>query len=374
MKGSTLFTSISCTLIALSMTSCHVPARYAMRGAGGRTSYNNIIQQTSNEQMLLNLVRLRYCDTPFVLDVSGVTTQFSQKGKIAPLWTIPGFDEKNPFKLGTDYEWQNQPTIQYSPIQGSSYAKQLMQPLNLRMLQRIIYSGWNIGRVFRVAVQNIDSIPNARGTSGPAPELAPEYERFDEVAKLLSDFQRKGQLLIGVHEANGKSGDDSTSVCCQSVQMTFPTGTAEADRLATLLEGTKTQRDNYYINLPVGFTKEQEIGILPRSILGCMHYLSLGIDIPEEDYKCNAVIKTLNKDGSLFDWKCVIGDLFRIYSSTKYPSNAFVAVRYNNYWYYISNYDINSKRTFSLLMQLYNLQSGDLDKAPPPLLTIPIGL
>ncbi len=377
MKGSKLFASVTCTLLALSVTGCHVPARYAMRGAGGRTSYNNTIQQTSNEQMLLNLVRLRYCDTPFFLDVGGVTTQFSQKGKISPSWAFPGgLNSDNPIKLGTDYEWQNNPTIQYSPVQGSSFAKQLMQPMNLRTLQRIIYSGWNIGRVFKVAVQNIDNIPNARGTAGPAPSIVMdnEHERFDEVAKLLGEFQRKGQLLLGVHQYTPKQDDDSPTSCCQSVQMTFPTGTEEADRLASLLEGTKTGRDNYYINLPVGFTQEQQIGILPRSILGCMYYLSLGIDVPEQDIQCNAVMNTVDKDGKLFDWKCVVGDLMHVYSSTKYPSNAFAAVRYRDYWFYISNYDVNSKRTFALLMQLYNLQSGDMDKTPPPLLTIPIGV
>ena len=376
MRGSKLFAGVSCALLALSMTSCHVPARYAMRGAGGRTSYNNTIQQTSNEQMLLNLVRLRYCDTPFFLDVNGVTTQFSQKGKVSPSWAFPGgLNSDNPIKIGAEYEWQNQPTIQYSPVQGSSYAQQLMQPLNLRTLQRIIYSGWNISRVFKVAVQNIDNIPNGRGTAGPAPSvvLDRDYEHFDEVAGLLGDFQRKGQLLLGVHQTTGKD-DEAPTNCCQSVQMTFPTGTEEADRLATLLEGTKTSRDNYYISLPVGFTKEQEIGILPRSILGCMYYLSLGIDVPERDVCCNAVMNTKDKDGDLFNWRCVVGDLMHIYSSTKYPSNAFAAVRYRDYWFYISNYDVNSKRTFALLMQLYNLQSGDMNKSTPPLLTIPIGV
>ena len=356
------------------MTGCHVPARYAMRGAGGRTSYNSTIQQTDNEQMLLNLVRLRYCDTPFFLDVSGVTTQFSQKGKIAPLWSIPGFDEKNPFKLGTDYEWQNQPTIQYSPLQGSSFAKQLLQPIDLRTLQRIIYSGWNIGRVFKVAVQNIDNIPNGRGTAGPAPEMEPEYKRFQEVSELLGDFQRKGELLMGVHQTKVGKDPKSPLGCCQSVQITFPAGTEESDRLATLLEGAKTERDNYYINLPVGFTKEQEIGILPRSILGCMYYLSLSIDVPEEHWCCNAVLKTHTQDGKYFDWSNVVGSLMRIHSSTKYPTNAFVATRYRDYWFYISNYDVTSKRTFSLLMQLYNLQQGDVDKSQPPVLTIPIGV
>lgn len=371
MKGRYILTAA----FALMLTSCHVPARYAMRGAGGRTSYNKTIQKTNNEQMLLNLVRLRYCDTPYFLDVGAVTAQFSQKGKLQPSFTIPGFDSASPFKFGAEYEWQNNPTISYSPLQGSSFAKQLLQPIDLRTLQKIIYSGWNIDRVFRVTVQNIDNLPNARGSSGPAPEIAPDYERFQEVSALLGYFQRRGELLMGVHQAERKSKDAGAPVvCCQSVQITFPKGTEEADRLAGLLEGTTTTKDSYYINLPIGFTKEQEIGILPRSVLGCMYHLSLGVEVPCEHINCGAVIVTKNPDGSLFDWGNVVGNMLRIHSSKNYPSNAFMAVRYRDYWFYISNYDVKSKRTLALLMQIYNLQQGESDKVQAPILTIPIGV
>ncbi len=344
----------------------------AMRGAGGRTSYNVTIQQTNNEQMLLNLIRLRYCDTPYFLDVSAITSQFSQKGKIAPSFTLPGFDQANPFKFGAEYEWQNQPTLSYTPLEGSSFSKQLMQPIDLTTLQRIIYSGWNIERVFRVAVQNIDNLPNARGTSGPVPECVPDYERFLEVSRLLGYFQRRGELLIGV--TGGKKGTGANGGCAKVIQMSFPTGSAKAEQLANLLDGTKASAKSYYIDLPVGFTKQQEIGILPRSILGCMYHLSLAVDVPPEHLYNGAVVATRTADGNIFDWSSVIGNLLHIYSSASYPSNAAVAIRYRDYWFYISNYDVMSKRTFALLMQLYNLQQGDVATTAPPVLTIPIGV
>ncbi len=361
---------ISC--VALALTGCHVPSKYAMKGPGGRTSYNNTIQQTNNEQMLLNLVRLRYCDTPYFLDVSAVTNQFSQKGKLLPSFTIPGFDTRNPFKLGAEYEWQNQPTLSYTPLEGSSFARRLMQPLDLRILQQILYSGWNVNRVFRLAVQNFDNVPNGSGTSGPAPEYEPKYEEFAEIAQLLGYFQRKGELQIGVTQGKTKKSD--SPVCCQSIQIGFPAGSEQGERLADLLQGTKTSAGNYYLDLPVGFSKEQEIGILPRSILGCMYYLSLATQVPEADIECGAVVMTKYDNGELFDWNEVLGSILTIRSCNKFPSNAFVAVRYRDYWFYISNYDVQSKRTFSLLMQLYNLQQTDITASSAPLLTIPIGV
>jgi hypothetical protein len=41
-----------------------------------RNPYNIAIQSTNDEQLLLNLVRLKYRDTPFFLQVSSVATQF----------------------------------------------------------------------------------------------------------------------------------------------------------------------------------------------------------------------------------------------------------------------------------------------------------
>ena len=54
------------------------------------------------------------------------------------------------------------------------------------------------------------------------------------------------------------------------------------------------------------------------------------------------------------------------------PLNAYVSIRYRNHWFYIEDNDLNSKSTFSLLVQLYDLQSGDA-KGSAPVLTLPIG-
>ena len=48
----------------------------AARIEGDRGNYNQAIQQTNDEQLLLNLVRLKYRDTPFFMEVSNVASQF----------------------------------------------------------------------------------------------------------------------------------------------------------------------------------------------------------------------------------------------------------------------------------------------------------
>ena len=91
--------------------------------------------------MLLNLVRLRYGESPVFLGVSSVITQHSLKNIASANITIPGFNKTNPMSIGGETEWQNQPTIQYSPMQGGDFANQLMQPLDIGIIQQIIYLG-----------------------------------------------------------------------------------------------------------------------------------------------------------------------------------------------------------------------------------------
>jgi len=49
-----------------------------------------------------------------------------------------------------------------------------------------------------------------------------------------------------------------------------------------------------------------------------------------------------------------------------------VAVFYRRSWFYIDDSDLDSKSTFSMLGQVFALQSGDVEKMTP-VLTLPIG-
>ena len=72
--------------------SCQVSSRIAMEGEGGRISYNTAIQHTNAQQMLLNLIRLRYSDSLTFLDVGSITTQSTISSQLSPVFTFPGFD------------------------------------------------------------------------------------------------------------------------------------------------------------------------------------------------------------------------------------------------------------------------------------------
>ena len=108
-----------------------------------------------------------------------------------------------------------------------------------------------------------------------------------------------------------------------------------------------------------------------RSFLGVMYYLSHSIDVPDKDKISGKVTITYDEYGNEFDWTELTKDLFKIKSGAD-NSNIAISTNYRDAWFYIDDTDLNSKTTFSLLMQLFSLQSGKSD-GTAPLLTLPIG-
>jgi hypothetical protein len=64
-----------------------------------RLQYNEVIKRTTEEQLLLNIVRLRYTDTPSSLAVSAIAAQFerSQSVGLLPFFTAAGGDLNRSF-------------------------------------------------------------------------------------------------------------------------------------------------------------------------------------------------------------------------------------------------------------------------------------
>ena len=163
------------------LTGCTVPTTMSMEGVGGRNSYNIAVQESNSEEMLLNLVRLRYFDSPLFLEVNNITTQVTYKTSAGTAFTIPGFSKQRPVGFSGDMSWQNQPTIQYSPLEGQEFATQLLQPIEIKTLQQLIYSGWDIDRLFRLVVQSFSDLLNMPLGVGPVPPNTPRYRTFFEV-------------------------------------------------------------------------------------------------------------------------------------------------------------------------------------------------
>jgi len=105
-----------------------------------------------------------------------------------------------------------------------------------------------------------------------------------------------------------------------------------------------------------------------RSVKEMMFYLSHAIEVPKSHQRL--VQQTVDSEGRPFDWREMTGDLLCIKASRFRPWKAAVAVPFRGHWFYIEFGDIDSKRTFDLLLELFNLEIRAGGASQGPLQTI----
>jgi hypothetical protein len=114
---------------------------------------------------------------------------------------------------------------------------------------------------------------------------------------------------------------------------------------------------------------DREIAILSRSMLDILVELSGNIEVPEAHVVEKRTFPTREEDA--FEGQKV-QRLMRILSQEKKPDDAFAAVQFRNYWYWIDDRDWISKRIFSFIMFLFTLTEKP-EKEGVPIITVPTG-
>ncbi len=327
-------------------------------------AYNQAIANSLSQEMLLNLVRLKYRDRPYFLSINSVTASMSLKSSIglSSSAKIGGASSISP-DIGVSFA-QN-PTISYSPLGGEDFLKSVLSPIPLQAVLVMAQSGWQVERIFGLCVERLNGLANAPRASGPTPAMEPEYKAFKELIKSFNYLQTHNVVEIGVNPDSG------------GIEIHFlPTDIAESQAEIKKIRQLLKINDLHKYHLSTNFLEynPNNWNIRLRSISSILYYLSQNIDVPILHKQKGLVTNTVTKEGQLFDWsKTPAGALFKIKSAEDKPDNAYISVYYRDTWFYIADNDLNTKSTFMLLTQLFNLQAGQ-SKAVNPTLTIPIGV
>ena len=310
--------------------------------------------------MLLNLVRLKYRDTPYFLQISSVTASLSLEssaGIDAAINTGSGGDVISP---GVGIAYADSPTISYTPLQGEAFLKSVLSPIPLEAILVMIQSGWSVERVFGLCIERMNDLYNAPRASGPTPNVEPQYKDFKRMLKMFRQFQLDGDLEIGPAFNDELKSNDLIMLFNQA-----HIDKALLKELGDMLVGKKvshkTQGGADRVRITTNFIdrKDNQITVRTRSMISLLFYLSQNIDIPAEHSDAGLVTISMNNQGTPFDWsETPAGSVFNIRSSKARPENSVLAIPYRGYWYYIADDDLTSKTTFLLLMQLFNLQAG----------------
>lgn len=324
-----------------------------------RADYNVAIQQTNEQELLLNLVRLRYRDTLYFLSVEKIASSAEFTRSLGASASLPE-GGRNSYTIGPgSVAVAEKPTIFYAPLEGERFARQMMSLIDPQVLILLANSGWSIERLMRVTLQELNGLRNAPTAAGPTPVTEPEYREFQQAVRHLRALQQRGLLEVGriAREAD------------HLLELRFtPAARADADAIEfRRLLGLDPSLDRYPVVPGLGRGAGDRINVVPRSLIGVLNYLSQAVTVPPRDESAGLVTRTAGADGAPFDWQQLFAGLFRVSASLDRPPAAAVAVRYRDAWFYVRDDDLDSKSTFSLLAQLVALQAGPLGGSQTPI-------
>jgi hypothetical protein len=382
-----------------------------------RLQYNEVVKTTSEQQLLLNIVRLRYTDTPSSLTVANIAAQFElvKQLSITPFFAASGGEPNRSYAAVLpqgSVSYANRPTFSYVPIDDAEFTRKLFTPLTLDGVLYLANTTWPIATVFRLYLENLNWVPNAELASGPTPKIPSPFADFLRGTTALQELQDHAQIVLSTEERFEPAGGSiaasqvNAAALIEAAKNGYELRQDEGGATWTL--GKRVRAPILYVDpaavdspaakefartfhlkpgelkyditvdgLPP-FTQGAAsdgltlIDLEPRSLLQAMYFVSHGVEIPPEHVTSGIARTTRAADGAAFDWSPVTSGLFRArWSKGKEPpTGAHVAVFYQDYWFYIDAADNETKATFSLLMELsrLDLQSGH-DR---PLLTLPL--
>jgi len=381
--------------------------------------YNDAIRKTSDGQMLANLVRMRYYESPVFLQVASVSTSFSVSGNAG---ASVGIDEGagNKYGLNAGGSYSENPTITFSLPESREYYGRLMAPLSASQITMLIEAGFDSEAVMRTAVRRINRLKNLEIKYSAYPRAPASYPEFVEVFALIRKLSDEGLVEFGPGRATTvysspvgpinteeladvlatevlakvgagaeifKNEEWQLQTFTRRLSLRFSSAaedSPDALRLRDLLnlypgrssfailesELTKVEKVRAHLGQPPAALDPgavwKEIGVQGRSMMKIMQYASTGVEVPAEDIASGIAFDDRSQTSNQGERR------FIIQSSRDEPSNATLRIKHHGYWFYIPDNDLKSREEFALINALFAVTGGTVPGAHP-VLTLPVG-
>jgi len=334
--------------------------------AAGRLDYSSAIAESWKQQTLLNIVKLRYMDTPIFVDVGQIVSGYSLETGLSAAAVAMPHTTGDQLQVQGSSKFTDRPTITYVPLTGSRFIAGLMTPIPPDSLFAAIQSGWPADVLLRLVVGSINGLKNDEGSLGG--RAAPDAE-FVRAVNLMRAVQVAGALTFRV--VRGKAGDQSAILVFR--QNNIPAEAAdqlrELSALLRLEPGLKEYRLAYGSTAADG----KEIAVLTRSLFHVIGAMALRAEVPAADVASGRASPRPAPPAPAPDDAGAPATPSRrpfIRCTAAKPADAYAAVRYRGHWFWIDDRDLFAKREFAFIMILFTMTDTGGDRGLP-VLTIP---
>ena len=320
--------------------------------------YARALSEARDRQTLLNIISMRYGETPSFLAVGQVISSYTlESGAEVGLNVYPGVRNNNAATALGTLNYSDRPTITFTPLSGEDLARTSIRPLLPADILPLAASGLPIDVLFRLSVQSVGTLQNTVPLAGT--EIGASREFFELIAALRR-LQERGLLSIRlVREKEGSrvffsiaDGSDAKS-------------RALANRARELLRlpARTSEVEVVYGRVASG---PNQVAMLTRPIFAILAQVGAEIEVPPQDIASGQTIRPpLPTEPGM-------KPAIVIHSGPTKPANAHVAARHGDAWFWIDADDFDSKIAYSILQTLLALARG-ATAATPAVLSIPAG-
>jgi hypothetical protein len=325
-----------------------------------RVDYSTAIADSWKQQTLLNIVKLRYMDLPVFVDVASIVSGYSLQAGGSLNGTLSSKDaiQGNFVSAGGQVVYTDRPTVTYVPMTGEKFLRGLMTPIDPKNIFFMLQTGYPADFILGLTVEGLNGLRNRSVSAGGMREADPEFMR---ALQLMRELQAAGAFGMRVEEDKAKGSTGVVFFRRDDVPADLVEKAAELRRLLKLpAEGQK-----FVLTYSPVRGAENELAVNSRSLLQIMGAFASYVEAPETHLKDQSAIPAFENTpaGSRYD-------TVRIRSGKEKPAHAFAAVHYRDYWFWIDNSDLRTKRALTAVMFFFTLaETGTSDKLP--LITIP---
>ena len=147
-----------------------------------RIDYADAMANSWKDQLVLNIVRLRYGDTPSFMDVSSVVAAYTLQGQTQAgaitNFGIPSKTTTLPNTIGSVSAigaYSDRPTISYTPLSGKKFAQSLLTPIPPSAIFSLISAGYAADFVLPTTVRALNGIYNHSFQTGVRRPADPDF-------------------------------------------------------------------------------------------------------------------------------------------------------------------------------------------------------